>query len=98
MPRLSIRCKGRAEVNEGLRLGTSSEKKTGLSGNISHTRGGGLTHSHLFMFVYQVFFACQNHPEVLKHSLLFFFFHFGTSSEKNGILSKKFPYWGGWLV
>ena len=38
------------------------------------------------------FLACQNHPEMLKHSLLFFyFFHFGTSSEKNSISSKKFP-------
>ena len=44
------------------RLGTSSEKKTGLSGNISHT--------------------------ILKK------FRFGTSSEKNGISSKKFPNWG----
>ena len=34
---------------------------------------GGLTHSHLFMFVLPSFFlACQNHPEMLKHSLLFF--------------------------
>ena len=77
-------------------LGTSSEKKTGLSGNISHTRGEGLTQTHLFMFVYQVFFACQNHPEVLKNIFYYFeIFCFGTSSEKNGILSKKFPYWGG---
>ena len=46
-------------------------KKTGLCGNISHTRGGrgGLTHSHLFMFVLPSFFACQNHPEVLKYVL-----------------------------
>ncbi len=25
-------------------------------------------------------------------------FRFGTSSEKNGISSKKFPYWGGGSV
>ena len=44
------------------------QKKTGLSGNFSQTRGN-LTQTHLFMFVYQVFFACQNHPEVPKHVL-----------------------------
>ena len=27
--------------------------------------------SGFFLSVCQVFFACQNHPEVLKHSLLF---------------------------
>ena len=29
-----------------------------------------------------------------KHILLFWIFCFGTSSENNGISSKKFPYWG----
>ena len=47
------------------------------------------------MFVYQVFFACQNYPEVLKHSLLFFlFFHFGTSSEKKRYFVEKIPILG----
>ena len=31
--------------------------------------GRRLTQTHLFLFLYQVFFACQNHPEVLKHVL-----------------------------
>ena len=31
--------------------------------------GGGLTQTHFFLSVCQVFFACQNHPEVLKHVL-----------------------------
>ena len=31
--------------------------------------GGGVTQTHLIMFVHQVFFASQNHPEVPKHVL-----------------------------
>ena len=62
-------------------------KKTGLSGNISHTRGGG---SDPFPLVYvclpSFFFACQNHPEVLKN--IFYFqkiFFLGHLQKKNGI-------------
>ena len=33
---------------------------------------GGLTQTHLFMFVNQVFFACQNHPKVLKNIFYYF--------------------------
>ena len=48
------------------------QKKTGLSGNISQTRGVGgsdLNKSTCLCLFTKFFFACQNHPEVLKHVL-----------------------------
>ena len=58
--------------------------------------GGGLTHSHLFMFVLPSFFlACQNHPEVLKNIFYYFeIFCFGTSSEKKRYFVEKIPILG----
>ena len=42
------------------------------------------------MFVYQVFFACQNNPEVLKNIFYYFkFFRLGTSSEKKTVFRQK---------
>ena len=77
-------------------LGTSSEKKTVLCGNISHTRWGGLTHSHLFMFVLPSFFlACQNHPEVLKNMYYYFKkFSFRDIFRKKRYLVEKIPILG----
>ena len=49
-------------------LGTRSEPKTGKCGKISQ-KGGGSDQIPLFYVRLPNFFACQNHPEVLKHVL-----------------------------
>ena len=78
-------------------LGTSSEKKTGLSGNFSHTRGGG---SDPFPLVYvclpSFFLACQNHPEVLKNIFYYFeIFLFWDIFRKKTAFRRKNSHTGG---
>ena len=72
-------------------------KKRGLCGNISHTRRGGLTHSHLFMFVLpSFFFACQNHPELLKNIFYYFkIFLFWDIFRKKTVFRRKNSHTGG---
>ena len=57
------------EIFVNISLGTLSEPKMGKRGENSHKRGGGLTKSHFFYVCLPNFFACQNHPDVLKHVL-----------------------------
>ena len=57
--------------------------------------GGGLTQTHLFMFVYQVFLACQNHPEVLKNIFYYFkFLSFWDIFRKKRYFVEKIPILG----
>ena len=50
--------------------GDTPEKKR-LYVGIFPILGGGLTQTHFFCLFAKFFFACQNHPEVLKHVLFF---------------------------
>ena len=49
--------------------GDTPEKKRLYVGIFPILGGRGTDPNPLFLSVFQVFFACQNHPEVLKHVL-----------------------------